>query len=92
MSKSSKNYKVQANVDPTIKAEAESIIKEVGLTPIAVINGLYHEIVATGKIPLSFSLTKKQRIQLRIKELSQNKPVKKIRSQKDLEEFYIDED
>lgn len=92
MSTQLKSQKVQANVDPTIKAEAESIIKEVGLTPTAVINGLYHEIVATGKIPLSFSLTKKQRVQLRIKELSQNKPVKEIRSQKDLEEFYTNED
>lgn len=52
--------RVQANVDSKIKNIAESVIKEVGLTPTAVINGLYHEIAAIGKIPLDFSLTSEQ--------------------------------
>ena len=51
--------KVQVNIDPELKQSAENIIKEIGLTPTAVINGMYKQIVATGKIPLSFSLTPK---------------------------------
>lgn len=45
--------KVQVNIDPKLKQSAENIIKESGLTPTAVINGMYKQIVATGKIPLS---------------------------------------
>lgn len=48
--------RVQANVDPKIKERAEKIIKEVGLTPTAVINGLYHKIAATGRISVDFFL------------------------------------
>ncbi len=56
--------KVQVNIDPELKQSAENIIKELGLTPTAVINGMYKQIVATGKIPLSFSLTSRQRAEL----------------------------
>lgn len=92
MSTSTKNKKVQANIDPALKAEAEYIIKELGLTPTAVINGLYREIVATGKIPLSFSLTPEQRADLAIREASAKVPIHKLRTKKEIEHFFNDED
>lgn len=46
--------KVQVNIDPELKQSAENIIKELGLTPTAVINGMYKQIVATGKYLLVF--------------------------------------
>lgn len=92
MSVSIKNKRVQANLDPDLKTEAEAIIKEVGLTPTAVINGLYKEIVATGKIPLSFSLTPSQRADMAVREASKKVPVRKLKTRQEIEDFFNDED
>lgn len=86
MSKS--KQRVQANIDPQLKSDAEYIIDEVGLTPTAVINGLYREIVATGKIPLSFSLTPEQRTDMAVRQASEKVPVRKLRSKKEIEDFF----
>ena len=80
--------KVQVNIDSDLNRSAEEIIKAVGLTPTAVINGMYKEIVATGKIPLSFSLTPRQRAELELKEVSRKVPVREIESKEDFEEFF----
>lgn len=80
--------KVQANVNAKLKSDAEEIIKAVGLTPTAVINSLYSEIVATGKIPLSFSLTPRQRADIELRQASKLVPVKELKTQKDFEEFF----
>lgn len=92
MSVSIKNKRVQANLDPDLKTEAEAIIKEVGLTPTAVINGLYKEIVATGRIPLSFSLTPSQRTDMAVREASKKVPVRKLKTRQEIEDFFNDED
>ena len=83
--------KVQVNIDSELKHSAEDIIKEVGLTPTAVINSMYKQIVATGEIPLSFSLTPRQKDEMEIRRLSANKPKVMIDTKEDLERFY-DED
>lgn len=80
--------KVQVNIDPELKQSAENIIKEIGLTPTAVINGMYKQIVATGKIPLSFSLTSRQRAELELREVSKKIPVREIKTKEELEEFF----
>lgn len=80
--------KVQVNIDSELKHSAEDIIKEIGLTPTAVINGMYKEIVATGRIPLSFSLTPKQRAELELREASKKVPIREIKSKEDFEEFF----
>lgn len=80
--------KVQANVNSQLKTNAEEIIKEVGLTPTAVINSLYSEIVATGKIPLSFSLTPQQKADLKLRQASELVPVKELKTKNDFEEFF----
>lgn len=79
--------KVQVNIDSDLKKQAENIIKEVGLTPTTVINGMYKQIVATGKIPLSFSLTSEQMAAMELKEISKKVPVHDIKSEKDFENF-----
>lgn len=80
--------KVQVNIDPELKQSAENIIKELGLTPTAVINGMYKQIVATGKIPLSFSLTPRQRAELELREVSKKIPVREVKTKEELEEFF----
>ena len=88
MSAKAKTQKVQANVESTLKATAEEVIKEVGLTPTAVINSLYKEIAATGRIPLSFSLTPEQMATLELREVSKAVPVREVKTKKDFEEFF----
>ncbi|MQB58124.1 type II toxin-antitoxin system RelB/DinJ family antitoxin [Limosilactobacillus reuteri] len=58
--------RVQTNVDSKIKERAENVIKEVGLTPTAVINEL--------------------------QEAIKNVPVKKLRTKKEIEDFFNNED
>lgn len=84
--------KVQVNIDSDLKRSAENIIKEVGLTPTAVINGMYKQIVATGKIPLDFSLTSEQMADLQLQNAVKKLPVKKLRTKKEIEDFFNDED
>lgn len=84
--------RVQASIDPSVKLTAESIIREVGLTPTVVINSLYRKIAATGKIPLDFSLTPDQMADLELQTAIQKVPVKKLRTKKEIEEFFNDED
>lgn len=86
------NKKLQVNINRELAGEAEDVIEELGLTPTVVINALYREIVATGKIPLNLTLTPEQRTELHIRQLSKNKPEKEIKTEKDLEEFFKDED
>lgn len=83
-----KSKKLQVNIDRHLADDAEEVINELGLTPTTVINALYHEIAATGRIPLSFTLTPEQQTELHIRQLSARKPVKEIRSSKDFEEFF----
>lgn len=85
---SRKNKRVQVNVDRSLANEAEDVMDELGLNPTVVINALYKEIVATGRIPLSFSLTPEQRTALQIRQLSKNKPEQNIKDAKALEEFF----
>ena len=80
--------KLQVNIDPELKQSAENIIKALGLTPTAVINGMYKQIVATGKIPLSFSLTSRQRAELELREVSKKVPVQEVKTKEELEEFF----
>lgn len=82
------NKRVQVNVDQRTASEAEDIINELGLTPTTVINALYKKIASTGKIPFNFKLTKRQMVDLKIREISRHVPVKKIRTQKELKEFF----
>lgn len=84
--------RVQANIDANVKAAAESVIKEVGLTPTVVINSLYRKIATTGKIPLDFSLTTDQMIDLELQNAIKKVPVKKLRSKEEIEAFFNDED
>lgn len=86
-----KNKRVQVNVERNLANEAEDVMEELGLNPTVVINALYKEIVATGRIPLSFSLTPDQLTALRIRLLSKDKPEKEINSEEDMKEFF-DED
>ena len=58
--------RVQTNIDSKIKDRAENVIKEVGLTPTAVINEL--------------------------QEAIKNVPVKKLRTKKEIEDFFNNED
>ena len=58
--------RVQTNVDSKIKERAENVIREVGLTPTAVINEL--------------------------QEAIKNVPVKKLRTKKEIEDFFNNED
>lgn len=74
--------KVQVNIDSDLKRSAENIIKEVGLTPTAVINGMYKQIVATGKIPLDLSLTSEQMADFQLQNAVKKLPVKKLRTKK----------
>ncbi|MGN1284802.1 MAG: type II toxin-antitoxin system RelB/DinJ family antitoxin [Candidatus Limosilactobacillus intestinavium] len=83
--------RIQANVDKKTATQAEEIISELGLTPTAVINSLYKKIAATGEIPFSFKLTSEQMADIRLREASKKIPVKKVRSKKDIEDFF-DED
>ena len=85
----SKNKKIQVNVNRKLAAKAENIMDEIGLNPTVVINALYKEIVATGKIPLSFSL--RQRAELELRDAVKDIPVHRVKSKKDLEEFFDDE-
>ncbi|QNQ80455.1 type II toxin-antitoxin system RelB/DinJ family antitoxin [Lactobacillus sp. PV034] len=89
--KTSETKKVQVNVNKEIAEDAENVMSQIGLTPSAVINSLYREIVATGKIPLSFSLTPEQLATMRIKEAAMNLPTQKVETDKELTEFF-DED
>lgn len=90
-SQKANNKKLQVNIDRNIAEDAENVINKLGLTPTIVINALYHEIAATARIPLSFTVTPEQRTELHIRQLAANKSVKKIHNQKELKEFF-DED
>ncbi|MCI2031025.1 type II toxin-antitoxin system RelB/DinJ family antitoxin [Limosilactobacillus sp.] len=83
-----KNKRVQVNVERNLANEAEDVMDELGLNPTVVINALYKEIVATGRIPLSFSLTPEQLTALKIRLLSKDKPEKEINNEEDLKEFF----
>lgn len=87
-----KNKKLQVNINRELAREAEEVIDELGLTPTTVINALYHEIVATGRIPLSLTLTPEQRTELHIRQLSKNKPEVEIKTNQKLKDFFNDED
>lgn len=82
------NKRVQVNVSKNVANQAESVIDELGLTPTAVINALYRKIAATGEIPFSFKLTNEQMADLRLREASKSVPVKKLRTKKELEDFF----
>ena len=84
--------RVQANVDADVKDMAESVIKAVGLTPTVIINGLYRKIATTGKIPLDFSLTSEQMADLQLQNAVKKLPVKNLRTKKEIEDFFNDED
>lgn len=84
--------RVQANVDPDVKNMAEDVTKAVGLTPTAVINSFYRKIAATGRIPLDLSLTSDQMVDLQLQNAVKKLPVKKLRTKKEIEDFFNDED
>ncbi|WP_304204402.1 type II toxin-antitoxin system RelB/DinJ family antitoxin [Lactobacillus intestinalis] len=80
--------RIQANVDKKVARQAENVIAELGLTPTAVINSLYKKIAATGEIPFSFKLTTEQLADIRLREATDTRPIKEIKTKRDLEDFF----
>lgn len=60
--------KVQANVDQKVVNRVNLILKSIGQSPTSIINGLYHAIDNTGKIPFEIGLTAKQKAALDIQQ------------------------
>ncbi len=52
-----KSANVMARVEPEVKAEAENIISELGLSVSTVINSLYKQIIIKKGIPYSLTLS-----------------------------------
>lgn len=80
--------KAQVDMDPALKKTAEGIIRTAGLTPAAVITGLYKQIAATGKIPLGGSLMSKQMVALELQHLSKHIPIQDATTEEGLKEFF----
>lgn len=51
-----KSANVQVRVEPEIKAEAESVMEQLGLPVSVVINSLYRQIIMTNGIPFSLTI------------------------------------
>lgn len=51
-----KTESVRARIDPLVKAQAESVIHDLGLTPSIVIQMLYKQIVYTRSLPFQVSI------------------------------------
>ena len=49
-------------IDSKTKAEAEAIMKQLGVTPSNLINMLYHKVILTGGIPFSVNLPHREPI------------------------------
>lgn len=54
-----KDATVSARIDETLKAEAESILQQLGIPVSVVINTLYHQIVIQHGVPFPMTLTKR---------------------------------
>ena len=52
---------VNVRIESTIKAEAEAIFLELGLTPSVAINLFYKQVIRTGSIPFKIQLEKPNR-------------------------------
>lgn len=57
-----------------------------------ILKNYYNQFVATGKIPLDFSLTSEQMPDLQLQNAVKKLPVKKLRTKKEIEDFFNDED
>lgn len=55
----SQSAQIQVRIDPNIKAQAQAIVKQLGLDLTTVIKMLLHQIVLLKKIPLSNDITVK---------------------------------
>jgi DNA-damage-inducible protein J len=52
-----KSATVRARIEPSLKEEAERILKEIGLDPTTAVAALYRQIVARNGMPFEFELT-----------------------------------
>ena len=53
-----KDATVSARIDESVKAEAESILKQLGIPVSVVINTLYHQIIIQKGVPFPITLSK----------------------------------
>lgn len=84
--------RVQANVDKDVVERVNYVLKSIGQTPTSVINSLYHAIDNTGTIPFKMSLSPEQRNSLEIQRLALKEKPKVIKSKKEFNDLWKDND
>lgn len=83
-----KYKKIQANVDPNLALEADSIFEDIGITTTAAINIFLKKVVATGGIPFELKQTSEQKASRElVQTIQQNVPKKVANSSKDIEDW-----
>ena len=69
-----KSAYIRARIEPSIKAKAEAVFEELGVTPSQVITMLYKQVSRKHELPLDFYLPNKETAQA-IEEARENKGV-----------------
>jgi DNA-damage-inducible protein J len=62
----------------------EKILRSIGLTQTAAVNMFYKKIEAEGGIPFEMKISKRERLGQELKELTENAPVRKFKTKKEL--------
>lgn len=78
-----KSAYIRARIEPDLKARAEAVFNELGVTPSQVINMLYTQVSKQRKIPLNLHLPNETTVQA-IQETREGKDIKTAKDADDL--------
>lgn len=79
--------KVEVNMDGELKADAEKIIQELGLTPSTAITVFYKQVVEQKKIPFALELSDKNKVIVDIQKYAEKLPVEKLDTKEKIENW-----
>jgi DNA-damage-inducible protein J len=84
--------RVQVQVRSELYDNVEKILQSIGLTQAAAINMFYKKIEAEGGIPFEMKISKRERLAQELKELTENAPVRKFKTKKELNNFLLNDE
>ncbi|BDZ32343.1 type II toxin-antitoxin system RelB/DinJ family antitoxin [Lactiplantibacillus sp. WILCCON 0030] len=84
--------KIQVSIDSDLSEEVDRILVALGMNSTTLINALYQQIAATGSVPFEVSLSQREKLNLKIKTLSKQRPLRVIEAPSKLDEYYDDDD
>lgn len=84
--------RIQVQIDRDVVEEVELIFEELGLNQTTAVNAFYKQVIASGGLPFDLTLSKEQKVDIRLTQASKRVPLERLETRKEIKDWFADEE